>query len=913
MVCQGKPIAVQQLRMKLFLILSLMTILPTLSQATDESCLSLYSFKTTKTPKQTRPEIIGAKIFAAADVKTEGPGIRDITVNDPDFYRRVLSDPDLEIGETYMDGLWDSPSIDQLTYKLMSAQKRDGRLKSFLPLLRSPFLAVQAIFKYGYRYFRDRFSNRQTRTLSKNVAKEHYDVGNELYRRMLDPTLTYTSGVWAKGYDLEDAQNAKYDLLARKLGLKPGDRVLDIGSGFGGFARFAAKNYGAKVTGITISIEQLKAARALSEGIKDVEFVFSDYRDIPHRFPKNTFDHIVSIEMIEAVGVRNLPDYFEAANASLKEGGRFVIQGIANHQDVVNTNAWFSKYIFHNGVAPSNRQVDQAAKNSFGAPADRQRFADDYDKTLLNWHSNFTKAWPDLKESYSERFKRMWDFYLLSVAGGFRSEAVQLHQVVYVKGGNTSAVVPVRDLPSRERLDAMRLSESEKAKTAALIGELEIKKNDLKQELKPRNNNPPIALRKDARIAIIGAGPSGLSSARELKRLGFTNVVVYEKESEVGGKTHTVNIDGKIHDLGATMGVKLKYKEIEQLAKENSQATIRFPKEVQYSLETGKPREPRTFRQTFQMGIQALLYMIQHRRLSKEGAQGLEVPADELADPFSVVMKRNGLEPFSDHMKTYLTGYGYGGPETPAVFGMRMMDPNAIVGAALAPSLMWENGTQPIWKGVASKLNVQTNHEIQRIERKDGTVRLHFKGSKESVEVDKIIMAIDPQAALKTLDATSQEISLFSQVKYMPYATFAVRVDGLADGKAEVGYLKENMTLDREGRPMAWIKRHKDDNIFVVHLFAPPSFSDEQIVSNISEDLKRLGAKNVTYVESRRWPFFPHVDSKTMREEHFYQRAKNLQGLNNTVFVNEALGMSTMPDSAQQGREAAARLATGEY
>ena len=112
---------------------------------------------------------------------------------------------------------------------------------------------------------------------------------------------------------------------------------------------------------------------------------------------------------------------------------------------------------------------------------------------------------------------------------------------------------------------------------------------------------------------------------------------------------------------------------------------------------------------------------------------------------------------------------------------------------------------------------------------------------------------------------------------------------------------------------MAWIKRYADDNIFVVHLFAPAAISDMQIVTNINEDLQKLGAKKVTYVDSRRWPFFPHVDSKAMREQHFYQRAMNIQGTNNTIFVNEALGMSTMPDSVEQGRQAAARLAAGVY
>ena len=224
---------------------------------------------------------------------------------------------------------------------IIAPRRNNGLLRSALPLWRTPGAVGTALARNGYRYVLDLITNRQTRTRSRTVAEEHYDAGNELYREMLDPTMTYTSGVWAPGYTLEDAQNAKYDLLARKLGLKPGERVLDIGSGFGGFARFAAKNYGVQVTGITISVEQLKAARALSAGVPGVEFLYSDYRDLPHRFAPGTFDHAVSIEMIEAVGPKNLPDYFRAVDSVLKDGGRFAIQAIASNRDVVNSNPWF--------------------------------------------------------------------------------------------------------------------------------------------------------------------------------------------------------------------------------------------------------------------------------------------------------------------------------------------------------------------------------------------------------------------------------------------------------------------------------------------------------------------------------------------------------------------------------------------
>jgi cyclopropane-fatty-acyl-phospholipid synthase len=854
-----------------------------------------------------------AALFSNAGIRIDGDRPQDLTVSDPSFYRRFLSDPRLELGETYMDGHWNSAAVDRLAAGLMSAHRRDGLLVSAAPYWRAPIPAAVASIRHAARSLRDALINRQTRTLARTVAEKHYDAGNDLYLKMLDPTLTYTSGVWADGYTLEDAQNAKYDLLARKLGLRPGQHILDIGSGFGGFARFAAKNYGVRVTGITISVEQLKAARALSAGVEGVNFIYSDYRDLPHRFAEGAFDHAVSIEMIEAVGQKNLKTYFESVGSVLKDGGRFAIQAIASNRDVVNSNPWFSKYIFHNGVAPSTAQADRAARGTFGAPVDRQRITGDYDKTLLAWHANFTRAWPRLKDAYSERFKRMWDFYLLSVAGGFRARALQLDQTVYVKGGGRESLPPVRELPSRERLDALRATPDEEAAIAATIARLEDEKVAVAEASAPREKRAPIPLPKDARIAVIGAGPSGLSSALELRRLGYRNVVVFEKEAEAGGKSHTVEFAGRPHDMGATMGVSGPYAEIERLAAEQEQPTIPFPKQVQYDLLSGVPFPKASLGETLKLAGLCLRYMIFQARAAGQDDVGLEVPPSEFADSWGVLMKRLGLSRFGDKMLTYLTGYGYGGPDTPAVFGARMLSASAIWGAALGRTIMWENGTQPIWKGVASRLDVRTNAPIDRIQRGTDGVDLFLEGAATPERFDKIVLAVDPAAALGMLDATAEEKALFSRVRTMPYATFAVRVEGFAEGRAEVGYLKENMTLERMGRPMAWIKRYADDNVFVFHLFAPPEMSDEEITANIAADMGRLGATKATLVGSRRWPFFPHVDSETMREERFYERARNLQGRNRTVFVNEALGMSTMPNSAAQGRTAAQRLASGEY
>jgi cyclopropane-fatty-acyl-phospholipid synthase len=857
-------------------------------------------------------ERVVRQMLTQAEIRIGNTPKDDIEILNPRFYEQILKDPTFQIGETYMDGFWRSPDISRLVAKLYTAQQTAG-FKIYAPMWRTPVRAGQAMIRHAYRYYRDLLFNRQTRTRSNTVAEEHYDAGNELYRRMLDPTMTYTSGVWAKGFTLEDAQNAKYDLIARKLGLKPGDRVLDIGCGFGGFARFAAKYYGAHVTGITISIEQLKAARALSADQTGVEFVFSDYRDIPSRFGANAFDHAVSIEMIEAVGPKNLEVYFKSIYASLKDGGRFVVQAISNNAKVVNNNPWADKYIFQNGVAPPTSQYDDAARSTFGIAVDRHDITPSYDLTLMAWYRNFSAAWPDLKSSYSERFRRMWDFYILAAAGGFRSADQHVDQAVFLKGQHHNELRPVRELPSRERLDSMRASEEDIIQTGLKIGILEAKKTELEQARSPRVRSAQVPLARDARILVAGAGPSGIAAALELQRLGYTQVEVYEQAQTAGGKSHTVSIGGRPHDLGATMGVNGKYDEVVRLAKQSGQKTVSFPEEIFYDLASARPVKS-TFSGTIKTALQGILYLIHIVKTGGFNGRKLEVPPLELADPWRVVMSRHGLSHFGEEMRPNLIGYGYGGPETPALFGERMIDSSAIIGSALSPTkLMWENGTQEIFKGIAKDLNLKLNTEIDRVERRDGSVFVYANGSKTPERFDSVILALPPEAVLKVLDTNSEERAVFSQVQYTPYATFAVRVEGFSDGKSQVGYIKENMTLERQGRPMAWIKRYHDDDIFIFHLFAPKHLTDEQVMSFITSDMTKLGASKLTLIDSRRWPFFPHVDAQAMREEHFFERARNLQGVGGVVFVNEALGMSTMPDAIKQGQTAAQRLASGEY
>ena len=847
-------------------------------------------------------------LLASVGVRINGPNPWDIKVNHPSFYTRILRDPDLQIGVTYMDGLWDCQAIDQLTDRLTGGQVR-AKLLEPETLLRTPVLLAEAALRKTARLLRDVLTNRQTVSRATKVAKEHYDVGNVLYGHQLGPTLAYTSGVFAPGYTLEDAQNAKHDLLCRKMGLKPGDRVLDIGSGFGAFARYAAKHYGAHVVGVTISNEQLKAARALSKDVPGVSFMYSDYRDIPKRFPKDHFDHVVSIEMIEAVGAHNLKEYFDAAQACLKQGGTFALQAICDKRDVYGSNAWFSEYIFADGCAPSRNQVDTAAADWFGAPEDQHRITDSYDKTLMAWHENFTRAWPSLQGDYGDRFKRLWDFYLLSIAGGFRSERMNVDQVVYRKGGRDTTREPVRELPSRAKLDALRATPEEAAAIETCLATVTERTKYVARMAAPKAEAPARPLAHDASICVIGAGPSGLTAARELAAKGYTNVVVLEASERVGGKSFTVDLAGRSHDLGATMGVPFMYDAVVKLGEEHGVRTAAFPAQVHYDLATGKPRAGRTFRETAAFYAGALQYVATNLAYRAKSSGNLEVPHEDLAEPFAILAHRHGFAGVGAALDTYLTGYGYGFPaSTPSVYGFRMLGPKAIAGAGSGELLMWENGTTPIWEGVAKTLDVRLSTPVVGIDRSGPKPVVTTTAGKTAY--DRVVIACDPSQALGVLDASQEEQQVFSLIKHMPYSTFACRVRGVADGRAEVGYLRENMLEERQGHPMAWIKRYPDDDVFVFHLFAPEGMSDDEVMAKIRGDMAKLGATSVDLVEARRWKFFPHVDGDAMRCDKFFERAKNLQGERGTFYVNEALSMSTMADVNDFARRIAEQVAT---
>jgi cyclopropane-fatty-acyl-phospholipid synthase len=352
--------------------------------------------------------------LAEADVEINGTRPWDLQVRDPKFFFKLALNPAFQLGETYMDGLWECEAIDELMYRLLVSGVAGAHEQSPTFHIRTALARVR---------------NLQSRRRAGEVATAHYDIDTELYEHMLDDTMTYTCGVWRDAETLGDAQRNKLRLVCDKLGLREGQTLLDVGCGFGGLAAFAAENYGVTAVGITNSVEHVTYARSRYAGKLPVEYLLMDYRDLPSL--RRRFDHVASIEMIEAVGPRNFETYMTAVDRCLAEGGRFLLQSFISGTSRYVCNEWFDRYIFPNGVSPSFAQLADASAGNLGAPKNVEDIGDNYSPTLLAWDKNLTAGWPKLSRRYDARFRRMWHFYLTCLAGTFRAKDLRLCQIVY--------------------------------------------------------------------------------------------------------------------------------------------------------------------------------------------------------------------------------------------------------------------------------------------------------------------------------------------------------------------------------------------------------------------------------------------------------------------------------------------------
>lgn len=358
------------------------------------------------------PETI-EHLLNKADIVVNGSRPWDITVHNPAVFKRVLAHGSLGLGESYMDGWWDCQQLDQFFYRLLSAGV-DRVVKVSPDLIRSVLVA--------------KLFNLQKKSRAFRIGQHHYDLGNDLYQAMLDRRMTYSCGYWHQATNLDQAQEAKLDLICRKLDLKPGQRVLDIGCGWGSFAKYAAEKYGVSVVGITVSQKQLVLAQELCAGLP-IELRFQDYRSLNEQF-----DHIVSVGMFEHVGVKNYPAYFAVADRCLKPGGLFLLHTIGSAVTFNGSDPWVGRYIFPNSMLPSAQQIAAASEQHF-VIEDFHNFGADYAPTLSAWYENFVAAWPRFQSHYDERFFRMWSYYLLSFVASFRTRRIHVWQVVLSRRG----------------------------------------------------------------------------------------------------------------------------------------------------------------------------------------------------------------------------------------------------------------------------------------------------------------------------------------------------------------------------------------------------------------------------------------------------------------------------------------------
>ncbi len=352
------------------------------------------------------------ELLELADVRIGGGRPWDPEVHDERFYCRVMAEGSMGLGEAYMDGWWDCERLDGFFFHVLRAEL-DEQVQPWRELP---------------KVIRARIANLQTPGRAFHVGRHHYDIGNDLYRRMLDRRMIYSCGYWAAAAALDEAQEAKLDLIGRKLDLEPGMRVLDIGCGWGGTAKFLAERFGVEVLGITVSQEQVKLAREMCAGLP-VEIRLQDYRDLSGRF-----DRVVSVGMFEHVGYKNYRTYMEVVRDLLVEDGLFLLHTIGGNRSVTRVDPWIAKYIFPNSMVPSAHQLTEAWEGRF-VLEDWHSFGADYDRTLMGWHRNFEAHWDELAPRYGKRFYRMWRYYLLSCAGAFRARKNQLWQIVFSPQG----------------------------------------------------------------------------------------------------------------------------------------------------------------------------------------------------------------------------------------------------------------------------------------------------------------------------------------------------------------------------------------------------------------------------------------------------------------------------------------------
>jgi cyclopropane-fatty-acyl-phospholipid synthase len=353
-----------------------------------------------------KDRIVG--LLKDAGVTVNGPNPWDIQVHNERMWTRLFSEGSLGLGESYMDGEWDAVDLAEFFNKVLVGGVAD-KIRITPNLL--------------WQIAQAKLLNMQNIERSRRVARMHYNE-TDAYKASLDARMTGSCGYWPEGVsNLDQAQEAKLDLVCRKIGLKPGQLVWDIGCGWGAFMGFAAEKFGARCVGVTVSPDQAAYGRDRYKDLP-IEFQVKDYR----QFEGKT-DHVVSMGMFEHVGHKNYRAYFEKARSVIKDDGLFMMHTIGSQWSSDTIEPWLEKYIFPGGVIPSMAQIGKAIDGLWSV-VDVHNIGPHYDKTLCAWYDNFERKWKRRNTPDEVRFYRLWKYYLLCCAGGFRAKVLQVWQFV---------------------------------------------------------------------------------------------------------------------------------------------------------------------------------------------------------------------------------------------------------------------------------------------------------------------------------------------------------------------------------------------------------------------------------------------------------------------------------------------------
>lgn len=374
------------------------------------------------------------EVTELGDQSTEETAI--INVHNPIFFKKVVLSGDIGFAESYMDGDWSTPDLKNIFLWAIKNIEHNGLLSGTKKKKRNiNFLA---------------FTNKLNHLLNSNTLKGskknisyHYDLSNQFYQYMLDPTMTYSCGVFDQTSDLESAQVRKYELIANSLGIKNGDSILEIGSGWGGFARYLNERYEQlNYVGVTISKEQLEFAKNSLSKINNknnsISFEFEDYRNL-----KGKFDKVVSIEMIEAVGHNNYPEYFNKIDSLLKKNGVATIQAITSpdsrYEQIRSSADFIQKHIFPGSLLPSIRAITNACVENELHIFEIKDIGLHYAQTLKKWHEYFLGHWSEIEElGFNDLFKRKWSYYLKYCEAAFETRNISTQQITFIKPNNTT-------------------------------------------------------------------------------------------------------------------------------------------------------------------------------------------------------------------------------------------------------------------------------------------------------------------------------------------------------------------------------------------------------------------------------------------------------------------------------------------